>query len=107
MVKKNLKKEFEDVAKAYSAQKKGVIVAAQPELFKRARENKAFRDDRGVWTKIAIYTPFALSVGFLLRGAVNASYTGAIIGGGEVDFNILVGIGFLFFGLAVHHFSQK
>jgi len=55
--------------------------------------------------RAAIYIPFAISAAFLLAGVVKASVTGAIIGGGEVDFNVLFGIGFLLLGLAIHHFS--
>ena len=55
----------------------------------------------------AVYVPFAISIGFLLVSVVNATYTGAIIGGGEIDINVLFGIAFLLLGLAIHHFYSN
>lgn len=57
--------------------------------------------------KAAVYLPFILAVGFLLKGFIIASVTGAVIGGGggTADLNVLFGIGFFLLGLAIHHFK--
>ena len=73
----------------------------------RAQTGRTTKTLEELLRKAALYAPFAVSVGFLISAVINATYTGAIIGGGEVDFNILLGVGFLLFGLAVHHFSHR
>ncbi|MFH1592789.1 MAG: hypothetical protein ABIB47_05475 [Candidatus Woesearchaeota archaeon] len=73
---------------------------------KAARALEKVVDEGDSWIRAAVYIIFAISAAFLIAGAFGASVTGAIIGGGETDFNILFGIMFLLLGLAIHHFSS-
>jgi len=95
----------------------GIVDEREAERFKRTIDarlkkhkeetTKAVGSLEKMLREAAIYLPFAISIGFLLIGVVNTTYTGAIIGGGEIDINVLFGIAFLLLGLAIHHFSSS
>ncbi len=53
---------------------------------------------------IFIWLSFSASFWYFLSGLFKASVTGAVIGGGNVDLNIMYGVIFLLLGLALSHF---
>ena len=54
-----------------------------------------------------IWGSFLVSGWFFFRGLLEGTITGAVIGGGVVDFNIAFGVIFLMLGLALSHFYLK
>ncbi len=117
MVYDQLKKDrrYEHFAKELVDE--GIIESKEAEKFRKTLDERLKRHRKEIASgsrtleellkKAVIYIPFAISIGFMLFALVKATYTGAVIGGGEVDINVLLGVGFLFLGLALYHFSSK
>ena len=74
---------------------------------RRGETSKTIKTLDEMVRRAAVYLPFMVAVGFLLKGFISASVTGAVIGsGGTADLNVLFGIGFFLLGLAIHHFKS-
>jgi len=66
------------------------------------RKNSVLGGLEKVVKKAAVYICFILSGGFITASLMKAVITGAIIGGGVVDYNTMVGVALLLLGFALN-----
>ena len=78
----------------------------QKEILEKALDIKKVKNSR--WHRNLVYGVFMLSAAFFLVALIQfKTVTGAVIGGGLFDFNVVLGIVLFFIGLSLNHFLYQ
>ena len=66
--------------------------------------SKSLEKESHPYVKDLMIVSFLFASYFLIRGLASGNFMGAVLGGGETDLNVIYGVIFLLFGLALSHF---